>query len=145
MEIKDAKNMADKKVLEMIWMAAEEARRNTSYYVSLMEKVNAAEEKEIVRQIYLDEVKHDKMLCDIYKKSTGKELEFNVSAPRCSPYPAKEFQKNIFAKLEQVEFYRRIYFMMLNFEIRDMLFEIITDEQNNAVKFSYLLFSSRAI
>ena len=138
-------NAADKKVLEMVVMAIEESRQNTKYYFSLMGKVTSMEDKEIIRQIYLDEIKHDKMFSDIYIKLSGKEFVSSIAERRCSPYLVKEFEKNIFAKLDSVEFYRQIYFMFLNLEIRDMLFEMITDEQSNATKFSYLLFRAKAI
>jgi len=138
-------NAVDKKVLDMLVMAIEEARQNSKYYLLLMEQSRFIEDKEILRQIHLDEVKHDKIFCEIHKKIAGEEAIVNVNEKPCSPYLAKEFEKNIFAKLDNVEFYRQIYFMFLDLEVRDMLFEVITDEQIHTTKLSYLLSRMKAV
>jgi rubrerythrin len=46
--------------------------------------------------------------------------------------------KRIFMAIEYVEFYRKIYFLVYPIEFKQMLYEMITDEQNHAIKYMHL-------
>jgi rubrerythrin len=47
-------------------------------------------------------------------------------------------ETSIDGELEAVELYRKIQSMLPNMKLRDMLFEIITDEQEHATRFVYV-------
>lgn len=130
---------ADKKLLSMIEEAVCDERRDSYYYKELMNIVRNPKDREVIRSIYMDEIKHEKLLIEIYKMLTGR----NIPDMDCEMIPptlniVNNYEKSIFGELEGMEFYRQLYFLFQNQEIRDMLFEIITDEQKHATKFNYL-------
>ncbi len=129
----------DKKLLDMVITAIEDEEKDAAYYREFMNITRDAGEKEILRGLYADEVKHKKYLQDIYTFLTGKK------APEVTPekkMPSLNIKKNyenaIFDELEAVDFYRQIFNAVLNLEIRDLMAEIIADEQNHAIKLNFL-------
>lgn len=123
----------------MLIMAIEDEIHDKEYYRKLINKATCRDDKEILRQISLDEQKHERIFTDIYQKVTGEKPHISIKTVRdLSENVLLDFEKSIFDEMEAVEFYRQIYFLFLDVEIRDMLYEIITDEQNHAVKMTYL-------
>ena len=110
----------------------------------MMEQVNDLEVKEILRQMSLDEQKHYKYLSQIYKQLTGNEPVVQVGKVEISGNILEEIAKAFFGELEAVEIYRRLMFLFLNLQIRDMIYEIITDEQAHAAKLNYINTKYRA-
>ena len=131
--------MTEKKLAEMLMMAIEDEIHDREHYKRLIHKVSDRDDKEILRQISLDEQKHERIFTDIYTKVTGKKPHVtNKKEHEPSDNILSDFEKSIFDETEAVEFYRQIYFSFLDLETRDMLYEVITDEQNHAVKLTYL-------
>ncbi len=128
----------DKKILEMLLEAIKDEAQWMEYLGKLMYITISPKNKELVRQIRLDDQKHYNMLIEIYNSLVGEKPEVTPIPLEISDSPRTEYEKCMLLKLQSIEFYRKIYFSFLSVKIRDMLFEIITDEQNNAVKFLYL-------
>ncbi|MDR1913801.1 MAG: ferritin-like domain-containing protein [Clostridiales bacterium] len=137
----------DQKMLDILIAAVEEERESIQFYHRLSKMTKDTSYKEILRLIRMDEQKHEKYFVDIYKRLTGQILRAeHVTPSRGAEYDfAPECEKAMFAALELSEYYRRIYSSFSNLEIRDMLFEMITDEQNNAIKMQYLYFKNRRL
>ncbi len=126
------------KITEMLILALEDELKDKDYYMQMMDQVNDKEVKEILRQMSLDEQKHYKYLSQIYKQLTGNEPVVQVGKVEISGNILEEITKAFFGELEAVEVYRRLMFLFLNLQIRDMIYEIITDEQAHAAKLNYL-------
>lgn len=125
-------------LLDMIKESLKDEATDAEYYGNLLNKTPSTEDKEIIRQIRMDELKHYKLFNDIYRKLTGEYLNIPADNKKISNNLAEEFEKNIFSELEGAEFYRKLLFAFLDLEIRDILFEIITDEQAHSQKMNYL-------
>lgn len=134
----------DKKILAMLEEAFKDEMKDAHIYKELISRQKTKTEAEIVRSIYLDELKHQKLFQEIYERLTGKPMpEIEISLPALSTNLTTAYEKSLFGELDAVEFYRQILFAILDLEIRDMLYEIITDEQKHATEFSYLYAKNR--
>lgn len=130
---------ADDKVLTMLDEAITDEMKGYEYYKRLQPMVDDVKDKETIRHISLDEMKHRKMIEDLYQKISGvKAPTFKVDDIRISRNLSAELANSIMNEYDDAEFYRKLYFMLQNPEFRDMLFEILTDEQNHAGKLNYL-------
>lgn len=129
---------ANKYLLDMIKEAIKDEQTDADYYGNLSEKVTEKDDKETLNKIKMDEIKHNKMFNDIYYQLTGERVETTPESVVIGDNLCEEFESSMFNELEAVEFYRKLLFAFLNLEIRDTLFEIITDEQAHAQKLNYL-------
>lgn len=126
-------------LLDMIKEAIKDEANDADYYGNLLQEAPSTEDREILRQIRMDELKHYKLFNDIYRKITSEQLnDIQADSKNISNNLVEEFEKGIFDELEAVEFYRKLLFAFLDLEIRDILFEIITDEQAHSQKMNYL-------
>ncbi len=106
-------------------------------YKNLMELTDNKEIIENIRYAYLDEGKHYKMFLEIFKDLTSEIIE--VPAPEVEKCRLIDgIKTGIQGELKAVELYRQIRAMLDSKKHRDMLFEIITDEQEHATRFVYL-------
>lgn len=125
-------------VLDLIKEAMKDERHDRVKYKNMMD---AAKNEKIRKQVefaYNDEGKHYKMFQQIYYALTGKMVDIPV--PKVEPYNKfiDAVETSINGELEAVELYRKIQSMLPNMKLRDMLFEIITDEQEHATRFVYV-------
>lgn len=134
----DNLQMADKKILDMLLLALKDESKDQNYYEQLSKKVDNKEDAKILRQISLDEQKHYKYFAQIYKRLTGKNPSVQFEKAEVGNNIVGEFAQAIFEELGAVEFYLRLMFLFLDLQIRDMIYEIITDEQAHASKLNYL-------
>ncbi len=128
----------DEKLLDMLLEAIKDEMEDAEYCSNLCNLLTQKGDQEIVRHIRMDELKHAKLLQEIYFNLTGKKACPKINPERTSDNVALELEKSMFKVLSGIAFYRKIYFSFLNIEIRDMIYEILTDEQCHATKFSYL-------
>ena len=133
------------KVLEIIQLAWEGEQENIIYMNKLIKLAKDPSDKEILRLTYMDEHKHAKYFAEIYRRLCGQAISENVRVTqRTMGWDiCLEYEKMIHKCTDVVEFYRRIYFGFSDTDIRDMLFEVITDEMNLAVKMSHLCNKNR--
>ena len=143
----------NQKIVQMLLMAMKNELEDKNYYNALSKKINNKQDAEIINQISLDEQKHYKYLYEIYKKTISSwdnssydldqenllnNLKKDLKDPELSDNILDDFTNSMLDELDTVEFYRRLLFLFLDLQIKDMLYEIITDEQAHATKFSYL-------
>ncbi|MDR1067044.1 MAG: ferritin-like domain-containing protein [Clostridiales bacterium] len=104
----------------------------------LMYIARSPEDRETLRQIRMDEQKHYKLFQEVCHAIGGEKP--HVEAERFDVYDdaIKAYEKKMFKKHKSVDFYRKILFAVASPLLRDMLYEIITDEQNHASQFMYL-------
>jgi rubrerythrin len=124
---------------EMIKEAMKDEKTAISFYRYLMDMAPNSREKEIIKGIRDDEKKHYEMFKRMHFEMTGMWHETeDVKATKPKDYKTG-IEHAIFDELGAVEFYRQIMFKMTDQRYRDMLFEIITDEQEHAAKFLIIL------
>jgi rubrerythrin len=128
----------DDLILDMLRSAMIDEKEGSDYYLRLMSLATCVKDKEILKTISQNEFKHFKILEEIYTNLTGEKYDFCFEPRPIGANLAHEYEVCICAEISDFEFYRKLYFGFLNVQIRDMLYEIMTDEQNHAIKLSHL-------
>lgn len=125
-------------LLDLIEEAMKDERHDRIKYKNMMEMTKDEKIRKQIEFAYMDEGKHYKMFQQIYYMLTGRSI--NIPAPQVKTYARliDAVEDSINGELEAVELYRKIQSMLPNMKLRDMLFEIITDEQEHATRFVYL-------
>ena len=126
------------KLLDMIKEAMRDERHDHKKYRMMMEMTDSPEIKDNIRFAYEDEAKHYRMFQEIYEDLTGEEIEVPVPKVELANSLLDNVKSSIQGELKAVEFYRDIRSMLTSKKHRDMLFEIITDEQEHATRFVYI-------
>lgn len=128
----------DKNVLDLIFEAMKDEKHDRIKYKKMMEMADSDKVRKQIEFAYKDEIKHYKMFQQIVYMLTCRKCDVptpNVESYKCL-LPAIESSIN--GELEAVELYRKILSMLPTMQMRDMLFEILTDEQEHATRFVYL-------
>lgn len=125
-------------ILDMILEAIEQENEDARYYEKLSTIVKDKNDIDDLRRIHLEDTKHFNMLSELYTNLTGTEPNFEYDEIEIDDPLSEEFLEGAEQKLENVELYRNIMSSFLDIGIRDMLFEIITDEQKHAQKLNQL-------
>jgi len=136
-DIKDDMN-SSKNLIDLIIEAMKDERHDRVKYKMMMDMTKKDKIKEQIRFAYEDEGKHYKMFQYIFYQLTGKQIDIPI--PEVEEYDEliDAVETSINGELAAVELYRKIQSMLPNIGLRDMLFEIITDEQEHATRFTYV-------
>jgi len=124
---------------DMIIEAMKAERHDRVKYQKMMEMTT---DPVVIKQIkfaYDDEIKHYGMFQQIYFQLTGKRLDIPIPN-NVEKYNTliEAVQSSIEGESEAVDLYREIFALMTNKQMRDNVFEIITDEQEHFGRFIYL-------
>lgn len=129
----------DRKLLDLLREAMSDERQDYRKYGQMMEMTDNDEIIEQIQHAYQDEAKHYDMFQEIYEELTGSDIVKIMSAEQeHQKHLIDAVKSSINAELEAVELYREIRAMLRGKKYRNMLFEIITDEQEHATRFVYL-------
>ncbi|HOA80166.1 MAG TPA: hypothetical protein PKK61_03770 [Defluviitaleaceae bacterium] len=80
------------------------------------------------------------MFGEIYQGLTGRKLLIDFKDLDLREENIKAIIDNrIFQGFEAIDFYRKIYFLLAAVEWKQMMYEIIGDEQNDIIKYIYYL------
>ena len=130
--------ITDKKIIEILMEAMITEEKHIDYYTKLIKMTNVGEEKNIMKSILADEIKHRKLLGSIYESILGKQ---GVTSPVDS-YVGGDFSRacstGALDKFESVELYKGLYLMVRPSGVRDVLFDILMDEQSHINKLLYI-------
>jgi rubrerythrin len=124
---------------DMLIEAMKAERHDRVKYQRMMEM---SSDPEVIKQIkfaYDDEIKHYGMFQQMYYELTGKKIEFPIPT-NIEKYDTlmEAVKSSIEGESEAVDLYREIFALMSNKQMRDKVFEIITDEQEHFGRFIYL-------
>lgn len=136
----DERRCTDEKLIEMIEHAIQEEGTDVLFLEALDKIVRDAGEKEILHDIIMNERKHIKFFQEIYYCLTGKQAGMDgIPLPtQPDPTPKENYKMMFFHELEEASFLQTILFCLTDCEMRDLLAEIILEEQNNGIKFLFL-------
>ena len=128
-------------IIQMVTEAIKDEMEDSRFYSTIANTLEDENDSKIFYKIACDEKKHEKIFSEIYEMLTGES--FSDDGMDCDKKPisdnmAENFSNALFGELSAVEFYRKLYFAFLNPELRDALFEIITDEQGHAQILNYM-------
>ncbi|NBD25011.1 ferritin-like domain-containing protein [Paenibacillus sp. T1] len=126
--------------LTLVKQAVAGEREDELFYEYLISVAPSQEEKEIIISIRNDERKHNQMFRKIYQDFTGQSIVVPANATFEKPVSYLDgIRKALFGELGAVERYRDIRAGLPTRYYRDMVFEILTDEQKHATKYNYIL------
>ena len=125
------------KFLQDIEAALADEKAAAKFYEMLMAMAPTNWQKEQIKHARDDEIKHYHMLHQLYLNLTGREPKVKEKEVKVTNY--LEGLKEAFNdELEAAEFYRRMMLSTYNQYIRDILFEIMTDEMEHASRFTFV-------
>ncbi|NLI14587.1 ferritin-like domain-containing protein [Pelotomaculum propionicicum] len=113
--------------------------REDELFYNFMLTIAPPDQKQIIAAIRDDEIKHNKMLREIYWEIRGQEIPTTQEALFEQPRNYCEgISRALFGELSAVERYRKILFGFSFLPYRNMITEIYTDELKHASKWNYL-------
>ncbi|MDR1538258.1 MAG: hypothetical protein LBU32_09740 [Clostridiales bacterium] len=140
MEVYKRISPSDHHMADAFLAALEDERKNCLYIEELSQIAVDKSHKDLLSLIKLDEKKHAFLLGCLFKKLTGKDCASSKPTRKSAgKVLAKEYEETFFYLLDAADFYRSIYSSTSNNDIKDAIFEIIVDEQNNALRVEHLL------
>lgn len=127
-------------IIDALKEAIEEQEENSRYYEKLYNIVADEKDKNILRQIYLNEMKYKKIFQDIYKMITGTEANIREDFEdiEIDDNITEELYESIEEQLDDIEFYRMLMSAFADLPIRDMIYEVIIGKQRNSQQLSNL-------
>lgn len=131
-------NDYDGRLLDLLKEAMLDEKKDYSKYRLMAEMTDNKGVIEQIRYAYEDEAKHYDMFQEIYEELTGKEARIIPPEQESLNRLIDAVKSSIDGELAAVELYRDIRAMLRGRRYRDMLYEIITDEQEHATRFVYL-------
>lgn len=127
-------------VQDMLIDAMKDEEHDFKYYSALSDAISDTADSETVKSMAFDEYKHKKLLEEIYYALTETMPEkIEVEIEPISEDLKAEFTNSLFKELEGVELYRELMASFENQSIRDLFFEILTDEQAHAAMNNYFI------
>lgn len=123
-------------VIDALKEAIKEQDENAKYYEKLYNMAQDEKEKDIIRQIYLNELKYKKIFMEIYKMITGEDANIQESKVDIDGSFIEELYDSIEEQLEDLEFYRMLMSVFADLPIRDMIYEVIVGKQKHAQQLS---------
>ncbi|MEA4815249.1 MAG: ferritin-like domain-containing protein [Lachnospiraceae bacterium] len=127
----------DERLIDMVKTAITNEIVSAKRYMKYADSIDDERSKQILRTIYLDEVKHEKMFRDIYYMLTGEvpEIEYVGEIE-----VGDNFLLNKFCEEEaNLKFYSQIHNASSDPEIRDMMLEILFDETSQPTKLNNII------
>lgn len=122
-------------VLKLMEEAIADEIHDYSLYTTLAQK--CPEYGPLLESIAADEIKHKKMLLELYSDLTGKDPMVKETGEADSYGDCKELiSARVPAELEGAALYRTIYFTMPDVAAKNILFELMTDEMYHATLLS---------
>lgn len=109
-----------------------------AFYGELIEQLQAEELKDYVRHAREDEQKHYRMLGELYQALTGRTYEVQPRPTEFASLAAglKLAMDDEYAAAEE---YRDVYLKYNDRRVRNLFFELMTDELEHATRFNYVL------
>lgn len=131
----------DKQLLALLSIALEDAEYTGSLYEALSRNQNLGRDVEVLRNAYLDELKHSKQLQDVYFQITSEKIPKSTSNAEKRKLPNElglALEALLLEELENSDFYRDLLLLMPVGALRDILFEIMSDKLDHSIRLSYL-------
>lgn len=125
--------------ISLIPEAIKDERSDIRFYGWLADIAVDPDDEEIISLIREDEMKHARFLKHIYYELTDEETEGDPLDPFIPPVDyCQALVRAIMDETAALEFYRNLYFAVPGEVMKNMVFEIMTDEIKHGARFNYL-------
>ena len=124
---------------EMMIKAMKAERHDRVKYQRMMEMTNNPIIKNQIKFAHDDEIKHYEMFRQMYHALFGRVIDIPIPT-NIEKYNTlmEAVQSSIEGENEAIDLYREIFALLTRKQMRDMIYEIITDEQEHFGRFIYL-------
>ncbi|HHX50742.1 MAG TPA: ferritin-like domain-containing protein [Clostridia bacterium] len=119
-------------------MAIQGEAEAISFYTALLQMAPDELARRNIRHALEDERKHYRQFSDLYRYLRGRSIQVPIPPPPSIPCYQQALIKAFEDELAAAELYRGMYLNALTMPIRDLMFEIMTDEMEHASRFSLL-------
>lgn len=131
---------SDRRLEELLTLARQEAAQLAKKYEALLNEAALAEAEAILKSMYLDGMKHLRLLREVDFTIFGntadvpeEPVEEEITAD-----PAALLEELLLAEMDDINFYRGLLFSMSEEELWNDFFQILTDKQNHTSALNYL-------
>lgn len=132
----------DQRLLQLLEIAQQETQQSLSAFDALMKNKALQQDIETLRNAYLDEVKHLKLLQEIWynitSQSQSQAQPISKNSTANSEAVGTEIEKTLMQEMEQTDFFRELLMLISETDLRDILYEIITDKQDHCIRLCFL-------
>ncbi len=130
--------MPSQQLLNLIKEAMKDERHDYKKYRLMMNMTSSAQIKDQIRFAYADEGVHYKLFRQLYYRLTGKYIDVATPPVVLKKTLIGNVKTSFNGELAAVELYRKIRSMLDSKYNSDVLYRIITDEQEHADRFGYV-------
>lgn len=128
----------DQHLMELISMAQQDSGDMAERYSLLMADPDMAPSANILRAMYLDELKHINQLKDAYFMITGERDDVQIMGNPPDTTGMELLEDTLLLEMDNGNFYRNLYLTMPTQELRDIFYEISTDKMSHSNALAYL-------
>ena len=129
----------DKRLEDLLTLARQEARQMAMKYESLLNSVGMEDSKDILKAMYLDGLKHLRLLREVGFTIFGSTDEnMQKMEPKMATDTRALLEELLFSEIDDINFYRDLLFAMPEEDLWNAFFEIITDKQNHTAALNHL-------
>lgn len=131
-------DQAKSELVPLIQKFMQDQANAAAFYQELQNQVPGEDLKDYVNHAREDEQKHYRMLGELYRELTGRTYEATAQKIEF-PDLASGLKRAMDDEYEAAEEYRDVYLKYNNRRVRDLFFELMTDELEHATRFNYVL------
>lgn len=129
----------DRRLEELLVLARQEAHQTARKFAALLHNTDLAEAEAILKTMYLDGMKHLRLLREVgftifgntEESEPAMETEITADAPAL-------MEELLLGEMDDINFYRSLLFAMPEEDLWNAFFEIITDKQNHTAALNHL-------
>lgn len=131
---------SDRRLEELLTLARQEALQLAKKYEALLNEAALAEAEAILKSMYLDGLKHLRLLREVDFTIFGNTADApeDPVEEEITADPAALLEELLLAEMDDINFYRGLLFSMPEEELWNDFFQILTDKQNHTAALNYL-------
>ncbi|MCL1935963.1 MAG: ferritin-like domain-containing protein [Defluviitaleaceae bacterium] len=131
--------LTDKSLLEIINQSISNKVSDIEYYTKMSKNIVHKNNQDMLREIATEETKQQKLLTDIYLTYTKKmpkiEQEYRHISNNFTTACKDAYQE----ELKRIEFYKSLYQMIKNVNVKDIILDMIIEEQLHCKKLLFMM------
>lgn len=140
----EAMSFTDKRLLKLVGLMAEETMTLSNFYKDLYKNISDNNDRETIKDIYLDMVKSRKYLEDIYFRSSGEKVSYNNDVNKeITGNKSSDFEKGLIYLSEYSRGIRSLYSLFKDTEIKDYIMEILSDVLGNMCLINFIYIKNK--
>lgn len=128
----------DRRLLEILSLSQQESADLAERYATLMADPEMAPSVNVLKAMYLDELKHINQLKEAYFLITDKADSSTPKGNAPETSGQELLEDTLLLEIDNGDFYRTLYLTMPTQELRDIFYEISSDKMSHSNALGYL-------